>query len=341
MRRRSFAFAVPLLAGLLPLSSIASAQDAQDVKERTIRFGFAWEANHPVALAANRFAEIVAAKSGGKIKVKVYPSNQLGVDMQQMSAVMGGVQEMMAHASAQLAGAVKEFGLLDSPYIVTTEQQADALLDGPLGQALLEMLPPKGMIGLGYWENGFRHTTNSKRPITKVEDFSGLKFRVQPSPIFIETFKAFGTNPITMSFSELYPALEVGAADAQENPLLNILTANLYEVQKYLSLTGHVYGNGVILVSKKFWDRLSQAEKKILEDAFVEARGYQRQESRRQAHEAIGELKAKGMQVNEIAPAELDRMRQATQPIKDKFIAQYDPAIVKTFQAELERIKTQ
>lgn len=340
MGRRRFAFSVLLLAGLLPLASTAGAQDAQDVEERTIRFGFAWEASHPIALAANRFAEIVADKSGGKIKVRVFPGNQLGVDMQQMSAVMGGTQQMMAHASAQLAGAVKEFGLLDFPYIITTEQQADALLDGPLGQALLDMLPPKGMVGLGYWENGFRHTTNNSHPITKVEDFSGLKFRVQPSPIFIETFNAFGANSVTMSFSELYTALEMGTVDAQENPLLNILTANLNEVQDYLSLTGHVYGNGVILVSKMFWDQLSQTEKKIIQDAVLEARDYQRQESRRQAREAIGELKAKGMEVNEIAPAELDRMRQATQPIKDKFLTQYDPEIVKTFQAELERVKT-
>ena len=174
-----------------------------------------------------------------------------------------------------------------------------------------------------------------------MEDFSGLKFRVQPSPIFIETFQALGTNPVTMSFSELYSALEMGTVDAQENPLLNILTANLNDVQKYLSLTGHIYGNGVILVSKLFWDELSPAEKKIIQDAVVEARDYQRQESRRQAREAIGQLEAKGMEVNEIAPAELDRMRQATQPVKDKFIAEYDPGLVKLFQSELERVKTQ
>jgi tripartite ATP-independent transporter DctP family solute receptor len=289
-------------------------------------------------LAAKKFGEIVSAKSGDKLKVKVFPGNQLGVDMQQMSALLGGTQEMMAHASAQVAGVVKEFGLLDFPYVITTEQQADALLDGPAGQALLETLTPKGLIGLGYWENGFRHVTNSRRPITKVEDLEGLKFRVQPSPMFIETFKAYKTNPVTMSFSELYTALETGTVDAQENPLLNILTAKLNEVQKFTSLTGHMYGNGVILVSKRFWDRLSAAERKILQDAFVEARDYQRQESRRQAQQAIAELKTKGMQVNELAPAELDRMRKLAQPVKDKFIAGYDPAIVKIFQAEVDRI---
>jgi len=337
MGHRRFASAATLFAGLLSLSLTAGAQDVQ---ERQIKFGFAWEASHPVALAANKFGEIVAAKSGGKIKVRVFPGNQLGVDMQQMSSLLGGTQEMMAHASAQVANLVKEFGLLDFPYIVTTEQQADALLDGPAGKALLDTLTPKGLIGLGYWENGFRHTTNSKRPITKVEDFDGLKFRVQPSPIFIETFKAFKTNPVTMSFSELYPALETRAVDAQENPLLNILTAKLYEVQKFTSLTGHVYGNGVVLVSRKFWDRLSATEKTIIQDAFREAQDYQRQESRRQVSEAIAQLKGKGMQVNEVAPAELERMRQATKPVKDKFTSQYDPAIVKIFQSEVERVNS-
>jgi tripartite ATP-independent transporter DctP family solute receptor len=338
MVRRRSTFAMLLLASLLTLS--ARTASAQDIQERTIRFGFAWEASHPIALAANKFGEIVAAKSGGKIKVRVFPGNQLGLDMQQMSALMGGTQQMMAHAPGQVSGVVKEFGLLDFPYIVANEQQADALLDGPAGQGLLDMLPPKGMVGLGYFENGFRHTTNSKRPIAKLEDFDGLKFRVQPAPIFIETFKSLKTNPVTLSFSELYTALEIKTVDAQENPLLNLLTGKLYEVQKYASLTGHVYGSGVILVSKIFWDRLSPTEQKILRDAFQEARDYERQESRRQAREAIAQLKAKGMQVNELSPAELDRIRKATQPVKDKFLAQYDPKIVKVFQTELERIKT-
>ena len=144
-----------------------------------------------------------------------------------------------------------------------------------------------------------------------------------------------------MSFSEVYTALEVGTVDAQENPLLNITTAKLFEVQRYASLTGHMYGNGVILVSKRFWDRLSETEKKILRDAFLEAQEFQRRESRQRTQEAIGELKAKGMQVNELTPMELDRMRQATQPVKDKFLAEYDPGIVKTFQAELKRVRAQ
>ncbi len=336
MTRGSFALATLLMVTVLATSS--SMAVAQEIKERTIRFGYAWDAAHPIGLAAKRFGEIVTAKSGGKFKFRDFPANQLGPEAQQQSALVGGTQQMLATASAQIAGVVKEFGIMDFPFIVATEQQADALNDGPAGQALLDMLPAKNLIGLGYWENGFRHVTNSKHPVTRVEDFAGLKIRVQPSSMFIETFKTLGTNPLPMPFSELFTALETGTVDAQENPLLNILANNLYEHQKYLSLTGHVYGNAVILVGKKFWDSLSPTEKGIIQDAVLEARDYERQESRRRLREAIVELKAKGMQVDEVAPAELERMRLLTKPVTDKFAAEYDPKVVEVFRAELERI---
>ena len=192
MKRGSFALATLLLATIL--SAPSSMAVAQEIQERTIRFGHAWHAGHPIGLGVKRFGEIVTAKSGGKFKFKDYPSNQLGPEAQQQSALVGGTQQMLATASAQIAGVVKEFGLMDFPFIVATEQQADALNDGPAGQALLDMLPAKRLIGLGYWENGFRHVTNSKRPVTRLEDLSGLKIRVQPSSMFIETFKTLGTN---------------------------------------------------------------------------------------------------------------------------------------------------
>ena len=180
--------------------------------------------------------------------------------------------------------------------------------------------------------------TNSRRPITKGEDLDGIKIRVIPNPVYIETFKTFGANPVPMSFTELYTALETGAVDGQENPFSVILSNKFYEVQKYLSATNHTYSTNIILVSKKFWDRLSPAEQKILQDAAIEARDYQRKVSREQAQQAVAELKAKGMQVNEMTPAELDRMREKTKPIGERFSAEYDPATVKLFNSELDRV---
>lgn len=335
MTRRGSFIAVAVTIGLVATTMPGWAQDIQ---ERTIRWGHLNNTDHPVSKGVQKFAEIVAAKSGGKLKIKEYPANQLGTEQQQQSALRGGTQEMQSPATTSLVGIVKDFGLIDFPFIVSTPRQADALLDGPLGAALLAKLPEKDLIGLGFWDLGFRNVTNSKRPITKGEDLSGIKIRVIPNPVYLETFKTFGANPVPLSFSELYTALETRTVDGQENPFSVILSNKFNEVQKFLSVTNHTYSTNIILVSKKFWDKLSPAEQKILQDAAIETRDYQRGISREQAQQAIGDLKAKGMQVNEVSPAELARMRQQTKPIADKFSAEYDPAIVKLFNAELDRV---
>jgi len=326
-----------LLAGLLALCMAAGA-GAQDIQERTIRFGHLNNPDHPVSFGVKRFAELVAKKSGGKLKVQEFPANQLGNEMQQQSALQGGVQEMSAPATTSLAGIVKEYGLVDFPFAVNTFAQADALLDGPFGQALIAKLPEKGLVALGYWDLGFRNVTNSKRAITKPEDLDGLKIRVIPNPVFLETFKAFKANPVPMPFAELYGALEAKAVDGQENPYAVILSNKMFEVQKYLSATNHVYAANIVLVSKKFWDRLSPTEQKIMREAADEARGYQRQVSRAAAQKAVGDLQGKGMQYNQVAPAELARMRAIAKPVTDKFAATYDQSIVKLYSSELARV---
>jgi tripartite ATP-independent transporter DctP family solute receptor len=311
---------------------------AQDIQERTIKFGHLNNTDHPVSMGVKKFAELVAAKSGGKLKVQEFPSSQLGNEMQQQSALQGGVQEMSAPATTSLAGIVKEFGLVDFPFAVANFQQADALLDGPFGQALIQKLPEKGLVALGYWDLGFRNVTNSKRPITKPEDLDGLKIRVIPNPVFLDTFKAFKANPVPMPFAELYGALESKAVDGQENPFAVILSNKFFEVNKFVSATNHVYAANILLVSKKFWDRLSPTEQKIMQDAANEARSYQRTASRAAAQKAVAELQAKGMQFNEVSPAEQARMRDIAKPVTEKFAATYDPAMVKLYQSELAKV---
>jgi tripartite ATP-independent transporter DctP family solute receptor len=330
-RRSVLACAVIALSGTAAL--------AQDIQERTIKFGHLNNADHAVSFGVKRFAELLATKSGGKLKVQEFPSNQLGNEMQQQSALQGGVQEMSAPATTSLAGIVKEFGLVDFPFSVSTFEQADKLLDGPLGQALIAKLPEKGLVALGYWDLGFRNVTNSKRAITKAEDLEGLKLRVIPNPVFLESFKAFKANPVPMPFAELYGALEAKAVDGQENPFAVIQSNKFYEVNKFVSATNHVYAANIVLVSKRFWDKLSATEKKIMHEAADEARGYQRQVSRAAAQKAVGDLKAAGMQYNEIAPAEQERMREIVKPVTDKFAASYDTAIVKLYNEELAKAR--
>ncbi|KQP12839.1 ABC transporter substrate-binding protein [Pseudorhodoferax sp. Leaf267] len=326
-----------LACAVLALSGTAVL--AQDIQERTIKFGHLNNADHAVSFGVKRFAELLAAKSGGKLKVNEFPANQLGNEMQQQSALQGGVQEMSAPATTSLAGIVKEFGLIDFPFAVSTFDQADALLDGPLGQALIAKLPEKGLVALGYWDLGFRNVTNSKRAITKPEDLDGLKLRVIPNPVFLESFKAFKANPVPMPFAELYGALEAKAVDGQENPFAVILSNKFFEVNKFVSATNHVYAANIVLVSKRFWDKLSPTEQKIMHEAANEARGYQRSVSRAAAQKAVGDLQAKGMQYNEVAPAEQARMRAIVKPVTDKFAASYDAGIVKLYNDELAKVR--
>lgn len=324
-----------LAAGLSLLLALPAAAQ----QERVIRFGHLNNADHPVSFGVKRFGEILAAKSGGKMKVMEFPASQLGNEMQQQSALQGGVQQMSAPATTSLAGIVKEFGLVDFPFAVANYAQADALLDGPLGQALIAKLPEKGLVALGYWDLGFRNVTNSRRAITKPEDFDGLKLRVIPNPVFLDTFKAFKANPVPMPFAELYGALEARAVDGQENPFAVILSNKFYEVQKFVSATNHVYAANIVLVSKKFWDQLTPAEQKMMNEAADESRAYQRQVSRAAAQKAVGELQAKGLQYNEVPAAEQKRMQQIAKPVVDRFAATYDPAIVKLYNDELARIR--
>jgi tripartite ATP-independent transporter DctP family solute receptor len=292
-----------------------------------------------VSAGANKFGQIVEKNSGGKLKFREFPSSSLGSESQQQSALQGGTQEMMSASTTTLAGIVKEFGVFDFSFLFANEAEADAMLDGPIGKRLLERLPEHGLVGLAYWENGFRNVTNSKRPITKYEDLAGLKIRVMQNPVYLETFKAVDANPVPMAFGELFTALETRTVDAQENPYSIILGNKFNEVQKYLSITRHTYNAFIVLMSKKFWDSLSAADRKIVQDAAIEARTYERQVARAAASKDLAELKAKGMQVNELSPAELGRMRALLKPVSDKFAASYDPAFMRDFNAEMDRIR--
>jgi tripartite ATP-independent transporter DctP family solute receptor len=334
MRRNGLAL---ILAGLCAVSM--TQVSAQDIQERTIKFGHLNNPDHPVSQGVKRFAELLAAKSGGKLKVQEFPASALGNELQQQSALQGGVQEMSAPATTSLAGIVKEFGLLDFPFSIASFAQADALLDGPLGQALIARLPEKGLVALGYWDLGFRNVTNSKRPIARVEDLEGLKIRVIPNPVFIETFKALKANPVPMPFAELYVALDSKAVDGQENPFAVIRSNKFNEVQKFLSATNHVYGANIILVSKRFWDALSPTEKRLMAEAANESRAYQREVSRAAAQTAVADLQSKGMAFNELAPAERARMSAIAGAVTDRFAASYDPAIVNLYNGEQGRIR--
>jgi TRAP-type transport system periplasmic protein len=313
------------------------AAQAADFKPRIIRFGYGLAEDSNQGRAVKFFSEDLAKRTGGKLRVKGFGSASLGSDTQMQNALIGGAQEMMVGSTATLVGIVKDFGVFDLPFLFTSGKQADAVFDGPFGQKLAAKLQDKGMVGLVYWENGFRNLTNSKRPVNKLEDLQGIKLRVMQNPVYIDMFNSFGANAVPLAFSELFTALETRTVDGQENPVNTIQSSKFYEVQKYLSLTQHVYSPWIVTASKKWWDGLSADEKKAIQESAAAARDFERKDSRAEAETAVGYLKSKGMQVNTVSDAELARMREKAKPAFDKFAADGGAELIRELQAEIAK----
>jgi TRAP-type transport system periplasmic protein len=311
---------------------------AQDIKERTFKLALQNPKGHPLATGAEKFAEIVGTRSGGKLKVNIFAGGTLGGDAPNVSALQGGTIEFVQLNSGILASQVKDFEVYDFPFMFANAKEADAVVDGPFGQKLHAKLADKGIIGLAYVELGFRNITNSKRPIVTVEDIAGLKLRVIPNAINVDWVKALGANPTPLAFPEVYAALEQKAIDGQENPLNVILANKFAEVQKHLALTNHQYNPQSLIFSKKVWDTLSADEKKILQDAAAEAAKFQRQVSREAAAGTLDALKKAGMQVTELSAAEQAKLRDKLKPVIEKHGAAI-PETVKELQAELAKLR--
>ncbi|MCW7539205.1 TRAP transporter substrate-binding protein [Aquabacterium sp. A7-Y] len=291
------------------LAAAGAQAQAQDFKPRLIRFGYGLNEQSNQGRAVKLFAQEVEKTSGGKMKVRAIGAAALGSDVQMQQALIGGAQEMMVGSTATLVGITKEMAIWDTPFLFNNTREADAVLDGPVGQKVMDKLQEKGLVGLVYWENGFRNLTNNKQPVAKLEDLNGIKLRVMQNNVFLDSFKTLGANAVPLPFSELFTALETKAVDGQENPYNTILSSKFYEVQKYLTVTNHVYSPWIVLVSKKYWDGLSAAEKNVLLAAARKSRDFERKDTREEAAKALAELKAKGMQVNDLSPAEASRMR--------------------------------
>jgi TRAP-type transport system periplasmic protein len=307
--------------------------------QKVLKVGIGLSEDHPQGVAVKKFGELLSQKTGGKLTAKLYASGALGNDVTMISALRGGTQEMVVPDSSTLASLVKDFGVINLPLTINTEQEADALLDGPFGQKLLAELPEKGLIGLAFWENGFRHVTNSRRPITKADDIAGLKLRVIQNPLFIESFAALGANATPMPFTELYSAMEQKAVDGQENPSATILASKFYEVQKHMVTSRHIYSAWVLLLSKKAWDGFTPDEKKAVQEAARESTLFERKTIRDFSDRALAELKKEGLQVTELPAAEQAKLRAKLQPVVAKFSKEFGEASAKEMFAELERIR--
>ena len=268
--------------------------------------------------ASVKFAELVKANTKGRIEIQVAHSSQLGDDAAMVTAIRSGTLDMSANSQGAVSSVVPEYSALGLPFLFSDITKAWTLLDGPIGQDLAKRSEAKGMIVLGYWDNGIRHLSNSKRPVKAPADVKGLKIRTPPDAITVDIMQALGADPQQIKFSELYVALQQGVVDGQENPLANIESAKLYEVQKYISLTGHKYEATPFLMSKRSWDKLSPADQKVFMAAGAEATQLQRKLSKDADLKLVAELKAKGAQIDTVDNAPFV---QATRSVYDKWSA--------------------
>jgi TRAP-type transport system periplasmic protein len=312
---------------------------AQDMKEQTFKFGVAGPETHPAAAGMKKFAELLASKSGGKMKANLFFNSTLGGDQAVVSSMKGGTIEMAVMNTGILASEAKEMAIFDFPFLFANEKESDAIVDGPVGKKLHALLEQKGLVGLAYWELGYRQMTNSKRALNKVEDIDGLKLRVIPNPINVAWVKALGANPTPMPFPEVYAGLEQKAIDGQENPVSVIAANKFWEVQKFMALTNHQYNPQSVVFSKKVWDGLSAFEKKIIGDSALEAALTQRKEARAAVAANLELLKKNGMTVTEFSPAEVAKLRDKMKPVIAQFSTSVGEATVNEVTAELAKLR--
>ena len=302
-----------LVLAALAVSALATAAQAQTTK---LTLGHGAAPGNPRHEAAVKFAETVKAKTGGRYEIQVAHSSQLGDDAAMITALRSGTLDMSANSQGAIANVVPEYAALGLPFLFKDIQSAWKLLDSPVGEELARRTAAKGMVVLGYWDNGIRHITNGKRPIKSPADMKGLKIRTPPDSMTMDIMQALGADAQQIKFSELYVALQQGVVDGQENPLANIASAKLYEVQKYLSLTGHNYQANPFVMSKRAWERLSPADQKLFQEAAAEATQYQRKLSKEADEKLLAELKGKGIQVETV---ERGPFVEATRGVYDKW----------------------
>lgn len=323
----------------LAVGAAGIAAHAADLRPHIVRFGYGLAEDSNQGRAAKFLVDDLAKRTGGKFRMKGFASAALGSDIQMQNALIGGAQEMTVVSTATLVGIVDDFGVFDLPFLFANTKEADAVLDGPVGQKLMAKLESKGLVGLAYWENGFRNLTNSKHAITSMDDLKGVKLRVMQNPMYIDMFNSMGANAVPLSFSELFTALESKTVDGQENPVNTIESSKFYEVQKYLSITNHVYSPWIVLASKKWWDGLNADEKKAVTDSVIASRDFERKDSRAEGARALEDLKKKGMQVTVLNDKELDRMRAAARPAITKFAAAGHADLVKELDGEVAKLR--
>ncbi|MBB1072845.1 TRAP transporter substrate-binding protein [Rhodoferax sp. 4810] len=320
-----------LFASLLALGLVAGTVGISQAE--TLRFASESPRTDTQSIAGERFNELLKAKTNGALDIKIYADSSLGAFQAAISGVRGGTIDMAVSGSANYSGLVPQLGIFDIPFMFKDSAHAYRVLDGKVGQDMLDKLDAFGMKGLAFWDNGWRELTNSKHPVNSPADVKGLKVRTTGSPAHIEAFKLLGANPVPMPLAELYTALEMKTVDAQEHPLGVLWSAKLYEVQKHLSLTNHAYSALILVMTKAKYDALPPAQQKALVEAAREAGQYQRKLNNDNMAKIVVDLKKAGMQV--VEKVDGGPFLEATKPGRETFTAKFGGAdIIKAIDAQ-------
>jgi tripartite ATP-independent transporter DctP family solute receptor len=286
-----------LVVTLLLMSLIISSNGLGASKKIVIKWGHSYPNAHPCNIAANKFASIVAKQSKGKIKVEIYPNGQLGSVKDNIEGAIVGTQEMSMEGSGAVSQFSPRLGIGECPYVWRDLEHMNKVMDGPIGDELkAELLKGRGLRILTTFYYGTRHLTANK-PVYKLEDLKGLKLRTPQVPTLMEMGKAWGANPTPVEFGELYMALQTGVVDAQENPIPTIYSTKVYEVQKYLMLTGHVITPLFVMINERVWKSLTPTQQKIVMSAIKEARDLNNKMVNEQEESLLSKLKAAGMTI--------------------------------------------
>ncbi len=316
MKRTGLFALVLLMAMIITLAGGFGVERASAEGTITLKAGHVLAPTHPYNLGLEKFAQLVSQKTGGKVVIQVFHSSQLGNEREMIEGLQLGTVDLTLVSSAPLAGFSNKFLVFDLPFIFQTRNQAYKVLDGPIGTKIMESLDKNGIRGLAYWENGFRHLTNSVRPVNKPGDVKGLKIRTMENKIHMASFRTLGADPTPMAFGELFTAMQQHVVDGQENPLPIIWTSNFFEVQKNLALTGHFYAAAPLLMSKAAFDKLPTEYQKAIQEAAYEARDYERGLVKDMEEDLVTKLKAKGMKITTPDKA---AFLKAMQPVYTQF----------------------
>lgn len=327
---RTFAIAASIAALAFGLAGPSSAQSPIIIK-----FSHVVATDTPKGKASEKFKELAEKYTNGKVKVEVYPNSTLYKDKEELEALQLGSVQMLAPSNSKFGPlGIREFEVFDLPYILPDLKTLRKVTEGPLGARLLKQLEPKGITGLAYWDNGFKQMSANKKLVTPA-DYQGVKFRIQSSRVLQAQFKALGSLPQVMAFSEVYQALQTGVVDGQENTWSNIYTQKMHEVQKYITETNHGYIGYVVIVNKKFWDDLPADIRDQLSKAMKEATDFNNAQSQKENDDALAEIRKSGKsEIIKLTPEQDAAMRKAMEPVYKDAASRVGQPLIDEFQKE-------